>query len=234
MKATTMTVLLFNPRKQVDAYRGARPFPASGQFHPNRAAFEFYPTPPEATRALLAAERFEGSIWEPACGTGWIAKELKAKGHDVVATDLVDYGYGQADRDFLVERVPLARNIITNPPYGRGLADAFCKHAIALTSETGGKVAMLVAIQSLCHPTRTPFFEQHPPAVIYAVDDCTCYPYGDPKKATRSLLQQRYVWLVWHAGYNGPTLFKWLSTAPYKAQQKRPADGRTILLARAA
>ncbi|MBX9862421.1 MAG: hypothetical protein K2Y42_06670 [Hyphomicrobium sp.] len=224
-----MTVLLFNPRNNNDAYRGARPFPVSGTFHPNRAAYEFYPTPLEATRALLAAERFEGSIWEPACGQGHIAKVLTEHHHDVVATDLIDYGFGQRGRDFLVEREPLARNIITNPPYGRGLADAFCLHALQLTAKTGGKVAMLVAVQSLCHPTRTPFFEKHPPAIIYAVDDCTCYPYGDPNKATRSILQQRYCWLVWHAGYDGPTMFKWLRTAPYK--NARPvARPRTSLL----
>lgn len=40
MKASPMTILLFNPRKQVNAYRGTRPFPTSGQFHPNRAAYE--------------------------------------------------------------------------------------------------------------------------------------------------------------------------------------------------
>lgn len=152
----------------------------------------------------------------------------------MVATDLVDYGYGQPGRDFLVERAPLARNIITNPPYGRGLADAFCRHAIALTARTGGKVAMLVAVQSLCHPTRTPFFEKHPPAIIYAVDDCTCYPYGDPRKATHSILQQRYVWLVWHANHSGPTLFKWLATAPFKTKQKPMRATPPLLLMRAA
>lgn len=134
--------------------------------HPRRAAYDFYPTPPEATRALLAAEPFEGSVWEPACGTGWIGDELKSAGHDVVATDLVDYGYGTRHRDFLAERKPLARNIITNPPYGRGLGDAFCRHAIALTAQTGGKVAMLLPIHSLCHPLRLPFFREHPPAVV--------------------------------------------------------------------
>lgn len=229
-----MTVLLFNPYKQHHTSRSALPFPASGQFHPNRAAYEFYPTPPEATHALIAAERFDGSIWEPACGQGHIAKVLTAHNHEVVATDLVDYGFGQPGRDFLDEREPLARNIITNPPYGRGLADAFCKHAIALTDMTGGKVAMLVAVQSLCHPTRTPFFENHPPAIIYAVDDCTCYPYGNPRKATRSILQQRYCWLVWHAGYKGPTLFKWLSTAPFKHVNQSTHRKPTPLLTLAA
>lgn len=212
-------------------YRSARPFPASGQFHPNRAAYEFYPTPPEATRALLAAERFDGSIWEPACGEGHISKVLREFNHEVVSTDLVDYNYGEANRDFLLEKTPLARNIITNPPYGRGLADAFCKHAIDLTSRTGGKVAMLVAVQSLCHPTRTEFFQKHPPKVIYAVDDCTCYPYGDPRKATRSILLQRYCWLVWDADCNGPTRFEWLRTGEFKSKELKSASQVRMLLA---
>ena len=32
-----------------------------------RAAQDFYPTPPEAVKALLSVEQFEGDIWEPAC-----------------------------------------------------------------------------------------------------------------------------------------------------------------------
>jgi hypothetical protein len=79
---------------------------------------------------------------EPACGTGWISKELMAAGYEVVSTDLVEYGYGTGGRDFLAETRPLAKHIVTNPPYGRGLADAFVKHALKLTAETGGAVAM--------------------------------------------------------------------------------------------
>ena len=84
------------------------PFSAGPRLSPERAPFEFYPTPPEATRALLAAESFKGPIWEPACGDGAIARELRAAGYDVVATDLVDYGYGEGGRDFLAEPRPLA------------------------------------------------------------------------------------------------------------------------------
>ena len=54
----------------------ARAFRMGSKIHPNRAAYEFYPTPPEATLALLSAETFDGSIWEPACGEGHIAKVL--------------------------------------------------------------------------------------------------------------------------------------------------------------
>lgn len=188
-------------------------FKMGAQIHPSRAAYEFYPTPPEATRALLAAESFDGDIWEPACGNGWISEVLIGAGHSVVSTDLVDYGYGQAGRDFLAERKALAKHIITNPPYGRGLGDAFAKHALGLARQTGGKVAMLLPVHSLCHPIRHPFFISHPPAVVYALDECHCWPYGDPSKATRSLAAQRYCWMVWHNGHRGPTQLKWLSTS---------------------
>jgi hypothetical protein len=86
--------------------------------YPKRAAYEFYPTPPEATRALLSVESFEGDIWEPACGDGAISKVLKASGYQVVSTDLIDRGYGAGGHNFLKSNTPLAKNIITNPPYG--------------------------------------------------------------------------------------------------------------------
>lgn len=85
---------------------------------PKRAAFEFYPTPPEATRALLSVETFEGSIWEPACGDGAISKVLTEAGYQVVSTDLIDRGYGAGGHNFLKSTEPLAKHIITNPPYG--------------------------------------------------------------------------------------------------------------------
>jgi len=197
-----------------------RSFAFGPRIAPNRAAWEFYPTPPEATRALLAAEPFNGSIWEPACGQGHIAKVLLEFGHDVVATDLAPcWGYGETGRDFLAETEPRAIHIITNPPYGRGLGDRFCKHAIELTRKTRGKVAMLLPINSLCHPIRHDFFIAQPPSVIYALDECHCWPEGDASRATASLKQQRYCWIVWDHTHMGSTRLVWLTTAPFK----RPA-----------
>lgn len=91
---------------------------ATNSRYPKRAAYEFYPTPPEATRALLSVESFEGDIWEPACGDGAISKVFEAAGYQVVSTDLIDRGYGVGGHNFLKSDKPLAKNIITNPPYG--------------------------------------------------------------------------------------------------------------------
>lgn len=192
-----------------------RAFGRGPQLHPNRAAFEFYPTPPEATQALLSMEAFDGTIWEPACGQGHISKVLASAGHEVISTDLVSYDYGIAGRDFLAERNPLAKHIVTNPPYGRGLADAFVKHAIALTQQSGGKVAMLLAINSLCHASRHMFWTTYPPARVYALDEVHCWPNGDERQATKSLKAQRYVWAIWEP-HQGPTELHWLSTRQWR------------------
>lgn len=192
------------------------PFGAGDRLSPFRAPYEFYPTPPEAIRALLAAERFEGGIWEPACGDGAIAKELIAAGYDVVATDIADHGYGRSGIDFLEQRLPRAKHIITNPPYGHGLGDAFVKKALWFAERTGGRVAMLLNIASLCHPDRHESFVRRPPSTIYALDRCVCFPNGEPAQATRQTYQHRYAWLIWEADPSSTAELRWLTTAPYR------------------
>lgn len=202
--------------------------PRRGKGSGFRAPFEFYPTPPEAIRALLSAESFDGPIWEPACGDGAIARELSAAGYDVVASDIVDWGYGIPGKDFLGARYARARHIITNPPYGSGLADAFVDQALRLTAPTAGRVAMLMNIASLCHPSRHAWFLRHPPRTIYALDECICWPCGDPALATRRTLEHRYVWMLWDHGPVAATEFRWLSTAPFKdSPASHPAQPTT-------
>lgn len=182
---------------------------------------EFYPTPPEATRALLSVEEFDGAIWEPACGDGRIAQVLTDHGHSVVSTDLHAYGVGEAGVDFLAETHPRAKHIVTNPPYGSGLADAFVRNALLLTQQTGGKVAMLLNLASLCHPTRTEYWKRTPPARIYAIDDIVCWPqdrYGPPPKY---FSKHRYCWAVWTPEHKGPSAFWWLSAKEFRTSAVR-------------
>lgn len=218
------------PRAFRDAYRwmgntasleftttSRRPFDQDGRVHPMRARYEFYPTPPEATRALLSVEQFDGPIWEPACGRGAISLVLEAAAHRVVSTDLIQREYGVGGVDFLGETAPRAKHIVTNPPYGRGLGDAFVMHALKLTGETGGTVAMLLNLASLCHPKRHELWVNHPPAAIYALDELVCWPEGDPALARSSTAQHRYCWVVWKHGHVASTSFAWLSTKRFRA-----------------
>ncbi|MEQ1710937.1 MAG: hypothetical protein ABL908_06000 [Hyphomicrobium sp.] len=191
------------------------PFNADGRVHPMRAKFEYYPTPPQGTRALLSVEHFDGSIWEPACGEGHISKVLAKAGYEVVSTDLIPRGYGQGDVNFLRETEARGKHIVTNPPYGRGLGDAFVLKALELAAMTGGKVAMLLNLASLCHPTRHAFWTEHPPAVLYGLDELVCWPEGRPELARSTTASHRYVWAVWKPGRAGPTAFGWLRTADF-------------------
>lgn len=190
---------------------------------PDRAPFEFYPTPPEGIRALLSAESFDGSIWEPACGNGAIARELIAAGYEVVSTDIADHGYGEPGIDFLGEAQARGKHIVTNPPFGRGLADRFIGHALKLTRATGGTVAMLMDLISLCHPCRHAKFVNSPPAAIYGLDELVCYPAGDPRRYAGKTLWRRYCWAIWKPGHVGRPSFWWLSTGPFKGPAPRSA-----------
>jgi hypothetical protein len=183
-------------------------------------AANFYPTPPEATRALLSVETFDDTIHEPACGKGHISRELKAFGCRVLSTDLHDWGYGLPGYNFLAQLYPFAKHIVTNPPYGRGLADAFIKRALSLAAITGGKVAMLLNLSSLAHPMRTLWWKQHPPARLYAIDDTVCWPDAE-RAPPQHFVQHRYVWAVWEAYHSGRSSFWWLSASDFRQQPQR-------------
>lgn len=209
--------LLLSPRQFETAATPRPDFAATQRPRPSRIPNEYYPTPPEATRALLSVERFDGPIWEPACGEGAIAKVLCDAGHSVVATDLVDYGYGQGRLDFLKATAPRARHIVTNPPYGSGLADAFIDKALRFARVTGGNVAMFLNLASLAHRTRTRWWQKHPPARLYAIDDIVCWPEHLYGPAPRYFTKHRYFWAVWTPGHTGPSTFWWLSAADFRS-----------------
>lgn len=199
-------------------FRSARDYRANNRRrYPRRAPFEFYPTPPEAVRALLSVETFDGDIWEPACGDGAISRELQSAGYNVISTDLIDRGYGTGGQDFLKSETPLAKHIVTNPPYGtHGLADAFVRKALLHTGKTGGSVVMLLNLRSLCNPLRHAKFVKTPPAAIYAIDELVCWPEGKPTSTSARIANQQYCWVVWKPEHTGAPKFWWLSAGDFR------------------
>src|SRR4051812_21333645 len=96
---------------------------------------DLYETDPSAVHALLQAEQLPPNIWEPACGPGAIVRTLRAAGHNVLATDLVDYNSPDQDHagwDFLLKySLPCGiQAIVTTPPYA--IANNFVAHALEL------------------------------------------------------------------------------------------------------
>jgi hypothetical protein len=96
---------------------------------------DLYETPPVAIEALLRHERLPHRLWDPCCGPGNIVDVLRAHGHEVIGSDLVDYGRPDffARRDFLMERKAPdgCAGVVMNPPFK--LAEEFIAHALDLS-----------------------------------------------------------------------------------------------------
>lgn len=134
---------------------------AGGNTAYGRVQSDYYPTPPEATHALLDLLNFRESmtIWEPACGDGHMTKALQSKGHSVISSDIRDTGYVQAD--YLT--TPLPDNvqwIITNPPFK--LAAQF----IERSHEHCIPFALLLKSQYWHAKSRYELFTRVPPSII--------------------------------------------------------------------
>ena len=167
---------------------------------------DFYPTPPEGTRALLAVERFEGPIWEPACGDGAISRVLQDAGYDVSSSDLIDRGYGEPRVDFLMEWKSRAPNIVTNPPFK--LAQQFVERALALTT---GKVAILARLAWLEGKARRSMFEATPLARVWVFSERLTMLRGgwDGGKGGGSMTA--FAWFVWDHRHKGPPTLGWIA-----------------------
>lgn len=155
---------------------------------------DLYETPSWVTEALLPhiKDRIDGAIWEPAAGSGKMARVLErltpvcetdiAKGENFLTMTKRDF-----DFDF----------IVTNPPYE--LAQQFIAHAINLTM-TNGLVAMLLRTDFDHAKTRQHLFS------------------GCPQFATKIVLTKRikwfedskgqpsfnHAWFIWDWRHSGP------------------------------
>lgn len=172
---------------------------------------DFYPTPTWATYALIDNERFDGRIWEPACGDGTMARVLCESGRPVEASDLYNRGYGKAGVDFL-KASRSVENIVTNPPYNS--AEGFVEAGLRQTTQ---KLCLLLRLAFLegANRQRT-IFAKTPPARVWVFSErITFYPAGAEVKGSGTTA---YAWFVWDKQCNTlETALKWLPLG-YKAR----------------
>ena len=162
---------------------------------------------------LLGLEEFSEVIMEPACGEGHIAEVLKTHGHRVLATDLIDRGYGIGGVDFFCMNKPMDVDIITNPPYS--IAKEFVEHAME-TVTNGHKVAMFLKLTFLEGQSRRELFKRYPPKTIYvSTSRIGCAKNGEFKKDKNGNLKVdsavAYCWYIWQKGFNGEPTIKWFN-----------------------
>lgn len=208
----------------------------------------FYETPIEATRALLALESFHLEIWEPACGKGAISRVLEDAGYDVFLSDLVDRG--TADRHGAVQHVGDFRqidrdgtaavgmdqpcDIVTNPPYGEAL-NSFVAHALRVHRPR--KMALLLNLNFLCgfeDAERCFSMDANPPARVHVFTRRLPMMHRDGWDGPKAQSSMNTAWFVWEADaggiYRGPTV---LNRVDWKALQneplREPGDSAPIL-----
>jgi hypothetical protein len=173
---------------------------------------DFYPTPIEAVRGFLSAERqyLPKRLWEPACGDGAIVLPLRAAGHVVLATDLVDRGCPMSSGgiDFLLPiprgtSAPCVDGIVTNPPFK--LAQAFVDRALGMVPY----VAMLLRVSFLEGTARKPWFQSTPLARVHIssrrLPMMHRHEWGGPKSTSAIA----FAWFVWDRNHEGPPTIDW-------------------------
>jgi hypothetical protein len=167
---------------------------------------DFYATPPWATRSLmehvwpvLGNPDRSGICWEPSCGEGHMAQVLRDYFKHVLASDLVNRGYGVGGVDFLSDHalsIGPVEWVVSNPPFADDSTEKFVLRALQL-ARTG--VAVFTRLQWLESVGRyEAIFRDNPPTLIAFFAERVPLHKGTwkPRGATASA----YIWLVWVKG----------------------------------
>lgn len=184
-----------------------------------------FPTPPWATRALLA-HVLAGvpvpmqSVWEPCCNRGYMARPLREAFGYVLATDVFDYDWpGMASQaDFLfagtASDLPIDW-VVMNPPFK--LAEQFIDKARNVAHIGVAALVRTSFLEGIGRYQR--LFKDTPPTIVAQFAERVPMVKGrvDPAASTAT----SYCWLVW-----APTLIRrpmtWIP--PCRSQLERPGD----------
>jgi len=172
---------------------------------------DFYPTPPEPTRAFLHAEierlRDFVTIWEPACGDGAMGREIEAVGIDVFYSDLVDRGCRALIQDFYEFKkfCRPSRAIVTNPPFDQvGWGNGKAKWLYHALDELA--VDYMALLLNWTFPGAgglAPFWAKYPPARVYLMR----WKIDFTGQGAPPMLNG---WFVWDKQHTGETVLRML------------------------
>jgi len=178
---------------------------------------DLYETPPVAVRALIENEVLPYRIWEPCCGPGAIVRELRAAGHSVLATDLVDYDSPDQDHarwDFLMETPKHDIGaIVTNPPFKN--AEAFVAHALELCP----KVVMLLRLAFLESKRRAPILDTGMLARVHVFSSRLPMMHRAGWDGPKTSSAMAFAWFAWDRDHRGPTSIDRLSWEPFEMRE---------------
>jgi hypothetical protein len=164
---------------------------------------DLYETPAEAVQALLRVEQIPHRIWEPAAGRGAIVRELRSAGHEVIASDIADYGDPThfAGRDFLLERKApdWCECILTNPPFR--IVEQFTAHALDLCP----LVILLLRLAFLESERRCGILEGRGLARVHVFRKRLPMMHRAGWEGRKANSGMAFGWFVWDRSHAGPT-----------------------------
>jgi hypothetical protein len=187
---------------------------------------DYSPTPPWGTRALIErvfpalniSRASLTSVHEGACGEGHMAEVLREYFTSVTATDVHDYGYGDAVEDFLDEKFEVDADwVVTNPPFGKK-AEKFALKAIEQARVGAAIFAQLRWLETIGRYER--LFKDQPPTLIAFFADRVPLHMG--KWEPHGSSATAYIWLVWVKGM-APRAPFWIPPDPERVLW-RPDD----------
>lgn len=163
----------------------------------------------------FAREKAAGeAIWDPSAGSGRTLVTFGDNGFPIFGSDVVcriDRTTAESaalgalqffSADFLEqEAAPAPCSIVCNPPYSyiKGIAEAFVRHALKLTSR---RVCAVLPVKWLGSQGRFMLFmHDHPPQAVLVLSERASMPPGDliesmGKRAFRGGVID-YAWFVW-------------------------------------
>lgn len=149
-----------------------------------RVESDYYPTPPEATQALLNFLQLptDTVIWEPACGRGHMVNVMCDNGYKVISTDII------TGIDYLATESKECDWIITNPPFSR--AHEFIEQSI----RNEKPFAFLLKSQYWHAQKRYELFLRHRPQYILPLTWRPDFLFGE-RGAGSPLMD--VMWVVW-------------------------------------
>ena len=208
-------------------------------------SLEDFPTPPWATRALIAAmSRIYGydpakmDVAEPACNRGFMVMPLEESFRTVIASDVYDYGSGYPTHDYLLDAKPnQVEATFTNPPFR--LAEEFIQQGLRASRVYTAMLVRAAFTEGVGRYNR--LFRSQPPSDIFQFAERVIMHKGflrDPEKHywnpekknkdgtegawVKPSTATSYCWIVWRAHAQPGTKYHWI--APCRREFTRPGD----------